>query len=351
MPANLFIQNFELNNKLLTMVNAFLLLISITVIQIKLVSSNDNIGQIELRLENFAEFASEAVGTKTKINLPKQIGGLCWQLNAITREANGKKYLDCFVVNRSLDQRWHCAAQVTFNVTVNEKNVFTHKSHQCYNIRQKSWSVHFEIEELLKKCQSCQSDVVILTANIMCDPASGKTILLIDPLLVKENGEHSGSQIAVNKKFLALHSPFFDKLFFGEQQNSSGNSMNFSPIIQLDPPETLAHFKEMINVLHGGESILNVQGKCSNYLIRCNCKMTKLKRLHIASKYGLRTTKNIILKSITREDFSDGKNFMENHSVMSQLSEEDNEELDNHYRHLFPESSKEDVNKKQKIVL
>uniref|UniRef100_A0A183BJ63 BTB domain-containing protein n=1 Tax=Globodera pallida TaxID=36090 RepID=A0A183BJ63_GLOPA len=240
-------------------VNAFLLLISIIVIQIKLVSSNDNInGQIELRLKNFAEFANEAVGTKTLCNLPKQIRGLGWQLKAMTREANGKKYLDCFVYNSSLDPRSHCAAQVTFDVTVGEKSVLTLKSCCYFNSRQKSCSVNIEIEKLLEMCQSSQSDVVVLTANIMCDPTSGKTILLTDLLLVKENGEHSGSQIAVNKKFLALHSPFFDKLFFGEQ-NSSDNSFNFSPIVQLDPPETLEHFNKMIMVLHLGEHALNAQ--------------------------------------------------------------------------------------------
>ncbi|KAL3084767.1 hypothetical protein niasHT_031652 [Heterodera trifolii] len=162
--------------------------------------------------------------------------------------------------------------------------------------------------ELLELCRSNRSDLLILSAEIFAEAASGQAFPFNDSLLVKQHEEDKiGKLISVNKKLLALHSPFFDKLLFGTDQaaSSSGTSLAQKPtIVQLDPPSTLEHFQKMIAI-----SILNSMG---------------------------------------REDFCDGKNFMEIHNEMNRLGEEAQAEVYARYYELFPEAKKNN-NKKARI--
>ncbi|KAL3125202.1 hypothetical protein niasHT_008654 [Heterodera trifolii] len=287
-------------------------------------------GQFELRIENFTKFANGPIRT-IKYGQPKYIRGFV-NRNDIIRE----------------------------------------------------WNFGEEIDKLLEHCQSSQSDLVLLSVNLKMDPPSGRSFPFNDILLVKNDEYDSAVPIKINKKLLALHSPFFDRLFFNNTEGSSSSyssssisyqpvvqlrpaTVNYQPILQLNPPSTRENFYQMLLVLQYGESILEdtnvedilrvavryeieeVQGKCAKFLFSPKCQMTKLRSFRIAFNHGLNITKDLILKSMTREDFSEGKNLIEHHKEMEMLSIEASHEFNERYHQLFPEAPKDDKNKRQKV--
>ncbi|KAL3077358.1 hypothetical protein niasHT_035201 [Heterodera trifolii] len=327
-------------------------------------NGNPTSGQLELRLENFLQFAHGLISTE-KLFL-KKIRGNVWHLSAKMKEENEKKYLFYGIsvaVHLGLD--FYCAAEVVLDVIVGEKKIRTRKFRHFFNNSQPSMIFNEQIEELLEICLSSQSDVVVLSANVNTDPYPRNDILL-----VKENELDHGTPIKINKLFLALNSPFFHKLFFANQDasSSSSNSLSYEPIVQLDPPSIPLHFEQMILTLHLGDVFLNdknienilrvanrflveeIEGRCAKFLLGSNSKMTNLGRFRIAFNYGLTNTKHLILNRMSRGDFSDGKNFMELFSEMEMLSEEAKDELMHRYDLLFPDAPKDGMRKKQKIV-
>ncbi|KAL3088069.1 hypothetical protein niasHS_009355 [Heterodera schachtii] len=364
------------------MIKPFLLLSLCALIEIKFVSSKyPSNGRIELRLENFAQFADESpVGGRPKVSNVERIRGIGWQLKAwISQASNGRKLLSNRIVIGFSDLSWSCAAKISFSITVG-KNAVTFNEEGLFSKTARMLEFVKDIEELLELCRSNRSDVLILSAEIFAEAASGQAFPFNDSLLVKQHQEDQlGKLISVNKKLLALHSPFFDKLLFGTDQatSSSGTSVTHKPdIVQLDPPSTMEHFQQMVAVLIIGDIILNgfrvfiknflqniifdqnvenvlrladrfmvdeVIGKCSHFLM--NGKMPKLRSFHIAFNHNLPITKISILNSMGREDFCDGKNFMEIHNEMNRLGEEAQAEVYARYYELFPEAKKNNSKK------
>ncbi|KAL3077679.1 hypothetical protein niasHS_011726 [Heterodera schachtii] len=248
----------------------------------------------------------------------------------------------------------------------------------------REWNLIEEIDKLLEHCQSSKSDVVLLSVNLKMDPPTGRSFPFNDVLLVKNDEYDLAVPIKINKKLLALHSSFFDRLFFNNTEGSSSSyssssisfqpvvqlrpaTVNYQPILQLNPPSTRENFYRMLLVLQYGDSFLKdtnvedilrlavryeideVQGKCAKFLLDPKCQKTKLGSFRIAFSHGLNITKDLILKSMTREDFSEGKNLIEHHKEMEMLSTEASHEFNERYHQLFPEAQKDHKNKKQKV--